>query len=142
MATNPSLPGFSVDNPGNPGTLLFENDQVRVWELILKPGEYCLWHNHPYDHLLVITEGCRVEGQAHDGELVYLDIEDHQTIFIPAKGHPEVARNVSPDRTLRELIIDLKAPVKGNPVALFSFYRPGTATTATSTPTYASPTKL
>ena len=61
-----SLPD-SPSNPGPPGTLLFENDRVRVWELVMNPGEICNWHQHNDDHLLIVVNGSDVEAENADG---------------------------------------------------------------------------
>jgi hypothetical protein len=116
---------------GVPGTLLFENDRVRVWELIMKPGEICEWHDHPHDHLLVVTSGAKIEGATAAGERIHLDIADNQTFFIPRSNVPEIARNVSPDKVLRELIIDFKDPSSAKTdLSVFNFFQPGALTTA------------
>jgi hypothetical protein len=102
-------PGKSREHPGDPGTLLFENDRVRIWELVLKPGEVCNWHDHSNDHLLVIVDGCKVRDNSGDTEGEGGDIPDHQVFFVPGTpGRMEWPVNASSDRTLRELIIDLK----------------------------------
>ncbi|MGV3569760.1 MAG: hypothetical protein ACO1PB_04110 [Ramlibacter sp.] len=123
--------GATRERPGAPGTLLFENDRVRVWELVMKPGEVCNWHVHDHDHLLVIFEGSEIHAKKSDGTEVHRDFPDGKVAFIPASPVAEIARNTSTDRTLRELIIDLKDPtLKPGEVGLFDFFRPGTATTA------------
>jgi hypothetical protein len=117
---------------GVPGTLLFENNRVRIWELIMKPGDICQWHTHPYDHLLVIFKGAHIEGMNAKGEPVDLDIGDNCTFYIPRSEIPEIARNVSADRELRELIVDFKDPSAATePLSSFLFFSAGTATTAT-----------
>jgi hypothetical protein len=35
--------------------LLFQNDHVRVWEMILAPGETCQPHRHTQDYLMVYS---------------------------------------------------------------------------------------
>lgn len=123
--------GTSPDRLGEPGTLLFENDRIRIWELIMKPGETCNWHVHEYDHLLVVIDGASIEGRRADGSTARLEIPDHQVLYIPRSEQPEVASNVSPTRTLRELIIDLKDEHAGPTArALLHFFQPGTATTS------------
>lgn len=125
------VPGGSSDCPGDPGTLLFENERVRVWELIMQPGEICNWHVHDYDHLLVIFEGCRVHALKADGRQVERDFPDGNVVFMPASPVAEIARNISTERTLRELIIDLKDPsAASTTVGLFDFFRAGAATTS------------
>jgi hypothetical protein len=124
--------GAAPGDLGVPGTLLFENDRVRIWELIMKPGDVCQWHTHPYDHLLVVISGAHIEGMSAKGEPVDLDIEDNRTFFIPRSDVPEIARNVSPDRELRELIVDFKDPSAAKePLSSFLFFAAGTATTIT-----------
>jgi hypothetical protein len=123
--------GATSDKPGDPGTLLFENDRVRVWELIMKPGEICNWHVHEYDHLLVVFEGCLVDALKSDGTQAHREIPDGKVLFMPASPLAEIARNASSDRTLRELIIDLKEPsAASSVVGLFDFFQPGAATTS------------
>jgi hypothetical protein len=110
---------------------LFENDRVRVWELIMKPGDVCQWHTHPYDHLLVVIRGAHIEGANAKGETIELEIADNQTFYIPRSDVPEIARNVSPDRELRELIVDFKdESAAKDPLSTFLFFAAGTATTA------------
>lgn len=130
-ATIVVAPGSTSDSPGDPGTLLFENDRVRVWELIMKPGEICNWHVHDYDHLLIVYDGCLVQARRGDGSGGEREIADGTVLFMPASAMPEIARNVSLDRTLRELIVDFKDPkMRATDMAQFGFLRPGTATTS------------
>jgi hypothetical protein len=44
-------------SPAEPvGTdLLFQNDHVRVWEMVLAPGETCAPHRHARDYLMVYS---------------------------------------------------------------------------------------
>jgi len=121
----------SAVNPRDPGTLLFENSRVRVWELVMKPGEICSWHQHHDDHLLVVVSGCDVEAENADGTIVTGAIPDNRVLFVGKGSQTEVARNVSTDRVL-ELIIDLKESVSVTEArsAMFGFFQPGTPTTA------------
>ena len=32
--------------------LILENEKVRVLEIMLKPGEKAVMHNHPHDHVV------------------------------------------------------------------------------------------
>ncbi len=120
---------------GDPGTLLFENERIRVWELVMKPGEICNWHVHEYDHLLIVMEGASIEAWRADGSTATLDIPDNQVLYIPRTEQPEIARNASTSKTLRELIIDLKDDhAEPTARALLRFFQPGTATTSRPLP--------
>jgi hypothetical protein len=125
-----AVAGRAKDQPGDPGTLIFENDRVRVWELIMKPGEICNWHVHEHDHLLVVLMGCDVRALRADGQAGAVAIPDRTVLFIPGDPTPEIARNDSADKTLRELIIEFKDP-KSAPtgVGQFGFFQSGTPTT-------------
>jgi beta-alanine degradation protein BauB len=116
--------GSTVDNPGDPGTLIFENDRVRVWELVLGPGESCEWHRHEDDHLLIVVDGGGVRGIHKDGRVNEFEVDDNRILFQAAKpGDAEIAMNTSKDRVLRELIIDLKEPSSAQTEsAAFSFF--------------------
>ena len=122
----------SAANPGDPGTLLFENDRVRVWELVMQPGEVCNWHQHNDDHLLIVVDGSDVEAENADGTTSAFPIPDNHILFVGKGSQTEVARNASTDKVLRELIIDLKESVSlaEASTAMFGFFQPGTPTTA------------
>lgn len=136
-AMTPSGTGKSKDSPGAPGTLLFENDRVRIWELVLKPGEVSNWHDHADDHLLVVFSGAAIANLA-DGSTPEtagtFDVPDNVVWAVPGNSGPlEWPINMSPDRTLREIIIDLKDPagttVAHQPFAAVPLFRPDTEST-------------
>ena len=59
MATEPTQ---------NVGTkLLFENERIRVWDLVLQPGQALEKHVHHEDYVFIVLEG---------GSLVHVDDED------------------------------------------------------------------
>jgi quercetin dioxygenase-like cupin family protein len=43
--------------------VLFENDRVRVWEMKLEPGEYCDYHQHHHDHVILYAQAGTMRGQ-------------------------------------------------------------------------------
>lgn len=78
--------GDELDGPPNydVGTrLLFENDRVRVWEIVLAPGARTRfhWHVHPYFFVGAtegrvrtrLANGFYVDGDTEPGEFLYLD---------------------------------------------------------------------
>ncbi len=40
--------------------VLFEDDQIRVWEMVLEPGERSPLHHHENDYIVVVVEGDHV----------------------------------------------------------------------------------
>ncbi len=47
-------------------TVLFEDDNVRIWEMKLEPGEHSDLHHHAHDYYLVIMSGDLVAGVPPD----------------------------------------------------------------------------
>lgn len=47
--------------------LLFENDQVRVWDLTLAPGESTGKHRHLHDYLYVVIGNGELQAVSADG---------------------------------------------------------------------------
>ena len=99
------------DPLGGVGTqLLFEDDQVKIWEMILEPGEASDLHHHEYDYYLAISSGDIVAGLPPKGSPVDMFIgkipPQGNTVPVP-KGGTEWAVNVGKE-TYREILIELK----------------------------------
>ena len=86
--------------------VLFENSRVRIWEMILEPGESSEYHEHTLDYMLCIIEGESVDADFEGGKSIQLSVQPGTTIFVP-KGNREVAVNRSKVR-YREILIELK----------------------------------
>ena len=48
-------------------TVLFENDRVKIWNLIVEPGEASDWHLHSRDYVTVVVEGGGLTAEYEDG---------------------------------------------------------------------------
>jgi hypothetical protein len=100
------------DDPlgGVGGRVLLEDDRVKIWELILEPGEASALHRHEHDYYLVIFEGDYVAGVTPEGSPVESFVGKvpaaGNTVAIP-KGGLEWAYNVG-EKTYREIIVELK----------------------------------
>ena len=46
---------------------LFENDRVKVWHLVLEPGETSPWHVHDMDYLTVVIDPSNLTVEWEDG---------------------------------------------------------------------------
>jgi len=89
---------------------LFEDDDLRIWEMRLEPGEWSDLHRHDHDYYLVVLEGDVVAGvppkeTGLDPFVAVLPPEGN-TVAI-RKGGVEWAVNVG-DRTFREILIERK----------------------------------
>lgn len=99
------------DPMGNVGTtLLYEDDDVRVWEMKLEPGEWSDLHHHDHDYLLVIDSGDLVAGITPKGHpfdpFIGKVPAAGNTVRVP-KGGTEWALNVG-QKTYHEVLIELK----------------------------------
>ena len=94
---------------------LFENDDVRVWEMDLQPGEVCGLHHHTLDYVLFILSSASV-GALRRGENPPggkprgFPLHARATYFVPAGGI-ESAHNVGTTR-FHEALFELKRPAK------------------------------
>jgi mannose-6-phosphate isomerase-like protein (cupin superfamily) len=85
---------------------LFENDRVKVWEMVLDPGQSSDPHEHTRDYLLCIIEGESIDADRPDGSTLHAPVEPGRVYYIP-RGGTETAINRSAVR-YREILIELK----------------------------------
>ena len=109
-----------MNDPGELGNvatrLLFENERVKVWEMLLEPGESSDLHRHGLDYLLYILEGTSIDADRPDGSSASYPIHPGQLVWVP-RGGTERAVNRSAVR-FRELLVELKdqpSQVTGRP---------------------------
>ena len=86
--------------------LLFENDRVKVWEMLLEPGQASARHQHGLDYLLCVLEGESIDADGDDGASIQIPVEPG-TVFYVGRGAIETAVNRGPTR-FREILIELK----------------------------------
>lgn len=99
------------DPMGGVGTsVLYEDDDVKVWEMKLEPGEASDLHKHEHDYILVIDSGDLVAGVPPKDFPMDIFVgkvpPDGNTVRVP-KGGIEWAVNVG-TRTYHEVLIELK----------------------------------
>ena len=91
--------------------VLFENEQVRIWEMELAPGERSPVHEHTNDYIVVLIEGDRIavqpepDSRGTHSEYREAEVEPGRAVFIPAGG-VETAINVGTKR-YRDIEIEL-----------------------------------
>lgn len=47
--------------------VVFENDHVKIWNLIVDPGQSSDWHLHERDYVTVVVEGAGLVVEYDDG---------------------------------------------------------------------------
>jgi mannose-6-phosphate isomerase-like protein (cupin superfamily) len=83
---------------------LMENDQVRVVEMTLRPGEKDEWHSHP-DETVYFVRGSKVRITLEDGGSMEADLPDGHVMWHEAWTH-QVENLGSGD--LRAIIVESK----------------------------------
>lgn len=91
--------------------LLFENDQVRVWDLRLEPGEAIPLHRHEHDYLYVVIGGGTLQTEFADGTAdPPREMTDGDVRFRPVDNAAvHAARNVG-STAWRNIVVELKRP--------------------------------
>ena len=113
--------------------VLFENDHVRVWEMVLEPGERSDWHRHDLPYLMCVIDGASIDAEQVGKPRVSIPVQPGSVLFVPP-GDTEVAINAS-DRTFREILIELKGAPADTPARVsVAGLRPTTAPQSTGQP--------
>jgi beta-alanine degradation protein BauB len=97
-------------DPGEVGTkLLYENEQVKVWEFTLAAGEMIPMHTHTMDYLFHVYEGGTLEvtyPPESEAPPRKIDLQAGDVRFVK-KGGRHAARNTSRRRYV-EVLVELK----------------------------------
>jgi len=91
--------------------MIFDNDEMRVWEMALAPGAVCGLHRHTMDYVLFILSGANVGAQSPGArKMMPFPVKARATYFVPAGGI-ESAHNMG-DTRFFEALFELKRPAK------------------------------
>jgi quercetin dioxygenase-like cupin family protein len=116
----PTDPAAAVPPLGDVANrLLFDNDHVRVWEMVLRPGERSDRHRHDLPYVLCVLEGSAVDAEVETAagtKHLHLPVQTGSVFFVPP-GATETAVNNSGDR-FREILIEFKNPPAGTPITV------------------------
>ena len=63
-------------------TVWFENDRIRVWEILLQPGERGAFHSHVTNYFWTVVEGSRGLQRFADGTFVVRDYLVGETKYL------------------------------------------------------------
>ncbi len=90
--------------------VLFEDDNVKIWEMRLEPGEHSDLHHHALDYYLLIFSGDSIAGIPSKESGVDIFVakipEEGNTVHIP-KGATEWAYNWG-EKPYHEYLVELK----------------------------------
>jgi predicted metal-dependent enzyme (double-stranded beta helix superfamily) len=102
--------------------VVFEDDNIKVWEFNLDPGEQTPVHTHELDYIFYVIDGTTLEVfdknnqflsdiEVKDGDVVPLRLEGDELVVIGNKSQripaTHSARNGGPNR-YREILVETK----------------------------------
>jgi beta-alanine degradation protein BauB len=92
--------------------VLFENDRVRIWNMVLPPGGETGLHKHELDYIQIEIEGDLIAGapEADAGgtyqEYTEIEVEPGRHFYVE-RGGVENAKNIG-KKNYRGILIELK----------------------------------
>jgi beta-alanine degradation protein BauB len=103
---------------GDIGThLLYEDDEIRIWDLCLSPGEESVPHRHTCDYVIVDVAGDKIAAKAvpgypmEYGDYIEAPVEQGHTTFLK-QGSVETALNVG-QKPYRNVLVEFKHTARG-----------------------------
>ena len=83
--------------------VLFENERVRVLEVVFKPGDFASMHHHP-DHVIYVVQGGRMRITS-EGKPQETDLKQGSVTMLKEQDHE--AENVG-NTTVDMIVVELK----------------------------------
>lgn len=102
IATAPDGTEVVLGDIGN--SVVFENDTVRVWEVVLEPGESQPWHLHHHPYLIVAIEGAENRMDFLDGDPPRELHETPGRVVYRESGRPHMLTNQGTTRYVNRLV--------------------------------------
>ena len=92
---------------GNIGTKeVFEDDEIKVWNLVVDPGSASGMHQHDHDYFYYVMEGAQLEIHRDDGTLNVVDMKPGDIVG-GKKGSTHNAKNIGNTR-FRNVLVEIK----------------------------------
>ena len=94
--------------------LLFENEQVRVWDLALAPGESLEKHVHRHDYFFLVESGGLIRFADPDNPADYEDVQftDDEVVWVAVGPEGKVDNRLTNigTRRHRNFVVEFKRP--------------------------------
>lgn len=87
----------------------FENDRIRVWEVLLQPGQRGPFHSHTTNYFWTVVEGSRGLQRFADGTYVVRDYVVGETKYLEHSPQSELIHDLENvgESTLRFVTVEL-----------------------------------
>lgn len=84
--------------------LVFENDRIRVFDVVFKPGAVAIMHGHP-DHLVYVMNDATLKLSFPNGSVQEVPLKAGMALFLNAQTHE--AENIGTTEA-HNLVVELK----------------------------------
>lgn len=93
-------------------SMIFENGRIRVWEMILAPGQASDWHTHSHDYVFVNLAPAQISLKVAEHEPVSRGLDEGfvQYVAVGAEGETQHQLVNAGDTPLRQVLIELLGP--------------------------------
>ncbi len=88
--------------------VIWENEQFRVWDQTIAPGETVGPHVHDLDYFIVTLEATPVRSDEIGEARSEFEVITPELIWVKSNGEEHTATNLDPDKRWRNLIIEVK----------------------------------
>ena len=86
--------------------VIFEDDEVKVWNLIIDPGEACGLHTHHHNYFYYVVEGTTLEISRADGTVDTVTMGPGEVVS-GKEGSTHDAKNIGNTR-FRNVLVEIK----------------------------------
>lgn len=84
-----------------------EDEQVRIWRIVLEPGQEAPWHTHHLDYTSIVVEGALLERYNGDGTTDRYEVSPGDTMRLYEGSRKHALKNVGSTR-FSNVIIERK----------------------------------
>lgn len=90
-------------------SMWFENERIRVWEVLLEPGERGAFHSHTTNYFWTVVEGSRGLQRFSDGTYIVRDYRVGETRYLEHSPSSELIHDLENvgNGTLRFVTVEL-----------------------------------
>ena len=100
--------------------LLFENDRIRVWDMVLQPGEESPHHRHEGDYVFIYTTPSRVTAFLEGREPATAEFDNGFVQYTEVgPGTTHKIRNASTQEH-RQILVEFKGPSAATPSEVYA----------------------
>jgi quercetin dioxygenase-like cupin family protein len=86
--------------------VIFEDDEIKVWNLIIDPGEASGLHTHDHNYFYYVVEGATLEICREDGTLNTVTMQTGDVVG-GVEGSTHDAKNID-DKRFRNVLVEVK----------------------------------